>query len=53
MPTEPQKNGEFRRILATFTALAMLLIGKVITEHEFVTYLREAVCDEKQHVESV
>lgn len=37
-------SAEFRRVLAAITALAMLLIGKLITEDEFVKYLREAIC---------
>lgn len=41
---------ELRRLVATFTALAMLFISDVITEDEFISYLKREVCDvqEKQ-----
>lgn len=43
MSDEPDDQ-EFRRVLAAITALAMLVVGNLITKGEFVVYLREALC---------
>lgn len=44
-PTETVGQAQFRRIVTVFTALAMLFIGKVITEQEFVSYLKKEICN--------
>ena len=38
-------NTRARKIVAIVTALAMLLVGRVISDEEFIEYLKEAIAD--------